>query len=95
MTFTKFLISVKKIYEWINEQGVQGLQAFAFCVLAINDEHTKKNNVQKKTYGLNMAKVPNCVSSSSLKATLFFVILLSKNVFGSDCPGAKFQIITF
>ena len=25
-----------------NEQGVQGLQAFAFCTLIVNDEHTKQ-----------------------------------------------------
>ena len=25
----------------ILKQGVQGLQAFAFCVINVNDEHTK------------------------------------------------------
>ena len=24
------------------KQGVQGLQAFAFCILTVNDEHTKQ-----------------------------------------------------
>ena len=24
------------------EQGVQGLQTFAFCVLTVNDEHTRQ-----------------------------------------------------
>ena len=27
----------------ILKQGVQGLQAFAFCILTINDQHTKQN----------------------------------------------------
>ena len=26
----------------ILKQGVQGLQAFAFCILTVNDEHTKQ-----------------------------------------------------
>ena len=26
----------------ILKQGVQGLQAFTFCILIINDEHTKQ-----------------------------------------------------
>ena len=30
------------------KQGVQGLQAFAFYVLTVNDEHTKQTYDQKK-----------------------------------------------
>ena len=33
------------------KQGVQVLQAFAFCVLTVNDEHAKQNWDQKKALG--------------------------------------------
>lgn len=31
----------KEIDQKKNQQGVQGLQAFAFCVVTVNDEHAK------------------------------------------------------
>ena len=34
------IISLKTIKTFLN-QGVQSLQAFAFCVVTINDEHMK------------------------------------------------------
>ena len=30
------------------QQGVQGLQVFAFCILTVNDEHTKQTLIQTK-----------------------------------------------
>ena len=30
-----------------NAQGVQGLQVFAFCVVTVNDEHTKPKLTRK------------------------------------------------
>ena len=41
------------------KQGLQGLQAFAFCVVIVNYEHTKP----RKTEGLTLkaAYAPNCV----------------------------------
>ena len=34
------------------KQGVQGLQAFAFCVLPVSDKHMKQTQVQKKAQEL-------------------------------------------
>ena len=44
--------------------------------------------VQQKAKKLNLkaAYSPNCVSSSGLKATAIFVILLSRDGFEWDCP---------
>ena len=71
---------------------MQGLQAFSFCVVAVNDELT----VQKKVQGLNlkMAYASNSVWRSGLKATGSFVILLSQDGFESECPETKFRTIT-
>ena len=43
------------------KQGVQGLEAFAFCVVTVIDEHTKLS-FKRKLIGLNLKKayVPNC-----------------------------------
>ena len=40
------------------------------------------------------AYAPNCVSSSDLKVTGIFLMLLSQDAFESDCTVAKFQTIT-
>ena len=44
------------------EQGAQGLQAFAFGVVKVNDDHPKPR-FKRKLMGLNLktAYVPNCV----------------------------------
>ena len=71
-----------KIYLHLQiQQGVHGPQAFAFCVVNINDEHTKPR-LKKKL--LKMAYGP----------TGIFAILLSHNGFLSNCPKTKFQTIT-
>ena len=56
------------------KQGVKGLQAFAFCVVAVNGKDTER---QKKGSGLNIKTTyaSNSVSSSDLKVTGIFVIL--------------------
>ena len=45
------------------QQGVQGIQAFALCVLTVNDEPTRQIQVQKKAQGLHIKTVyvSNCV----------------------------------
>ena len=62
---------------------VQGLQAFTYYAVTVNDE--------KKAQGLNSksAYTPNFVRSSGLKATGIFVKLLSQNGFESDSPERK------
>ena len=67
-TFSRLFIfilpsNVMLIASLILKQGVQGLQAFTFCILIINDEHTKQTQVQNKAQGLNIKKayVPNCL----------------------------------
>ena len=47
----------------ILKQGVQGLQAFAFCILAVIDEHMKQTQVQNEAQGsnINTTYVLNCV----------------------------------
>ena len=67
-------------------QGVQGLQAFAFCVVNTNYEHMKHK--LKNALGLNVFE------SSGLKVFGNFLILLSQDRFETDCLETKFQTIT-
>ena len=41
MVSTDKKVVFNTIFHWQLRQGVQGLQAFAFCLVTVNDEHTK------------------------------------------------------
>ena len=45
---TKVCKDNKNTMQNVKEQRVQGLQAFAFCVVTINDEHTKPRLKRKR-----------------------------------------------
>ena len=79
--FFSFILSsgIAMLASLIIKEGVQGLQVFAFWILTVNF----------KGLNLKLAYVPNCVESSSLKATGIFVILLSQDGCKSNCKVIK------
>ena len=73
------------------KEGVQGLQALAFCVVTVNYE--LQNLSSKESLGVKF-KDGICTElclNSGLKATSIFKILLCQDGFENYCPETKFQ----
>ena len=64
------------------KQELQGVHAFRFSIVTVNDEYRKPRF--KKSIGVKFKE------GSGLKGTGIFVILLSQDGFESDSPERKF-----
>ena len=73
------------------KQGFQGLQAFTFSVITINDNHTDPSSKGSIGFKYKSNICAKCGQGSGLKATAVFVIFPSQDDFENDCPEKKVQ----